>query len=998
MFRPRPCYPLFAACLLVLACTRLGAQALGITDGFPYSINTADTIATTFLPMLPSTPAGAQGFLQRDENGNFRFQNGGPVRFYGVTLQWTACFPDSADAIIMAARLRKLGVNLVRFQYMDNAFDWGEWGQQASFLDASTGFRTLHAGQMKRLDWFIHQLKQHGIYTYLILQSIRTPRPSDGLGQNADSALWQAAELNYLYPQPRAINKEISRLLLEHVNAYTGNAYRAEPAIAMIELADMGSIISRYRQGYTEYRPGQYGFSWRHSTRLDTLYAEFLKKKYGSKQTLANAWRATAPPGGFPDLIREGSFEGDFDRFWTISNGDDISLTRILSQGDSVPQGDLSLTLRVRNAKGNIYSAVMLQTVPLEFNTLYRLSFKAKCNNPAGRRLLIIGYQDGGLSAGLNGEVQITPYWKEQEIPFLVPVSSTSPFAIAMWFGDAEGDLMIDDVQLRAVEGAGLQPAEMPENALVVRIPWGHDANALVTSKRMEDQSEFYMSLEQDYLQDIYRYVSDTVGAQQPVAGAGHYWASGYMEAAIQKNFDFSATSAGWDWVSGSGDNWQIRNYSQLRSDWGGAINPLTMRVHRGQPYVSMFAQPYPNRYQAESMIMLPAYSLLQDWDGLVLDIYADDRFAERTNFIDTTVHLPFAQNPLMISLMPAASHIFRNGLLKPASTTISLRHSMQQARLLPRMEWSWGGYAVPGGMHGRAMLANRVVIDSTDAVYFTQRDDISFSPELEGEVQSDTREILWEYNRGAFSLDAPRVQGASGYLSRAGGFTLRNVTIDLLSANETATVLWVPVDTALRLDAAGRSLLILASRTEPTGWRWLDSTHADAWGAGPMLFDPMRVRLTFRPHDSVNAVRITPLDATGMPAGAPVTATRSGSAITVLLDQRETHGVWYGVEMLNDPSASVPGGHRRATLSAWPSMISDRSYITVALEHRLDDTHLEVLDALGRQVALLHAGAMESGEHSLRLDAAQLPAGPCLVRLRAGDGTLEMAKVMVVR
>ncbi len=979
----RPSTVILAALLVVLLMVPATAQPIGITNGFPYTINPSDTTSSPYLPTQPSQQAGIHGFLKRDQEGNFRFDDGNPARFYGVTLQWTACFPDSTSAIATAARLRKLGVNLVRFQYMDNSYDW--W-QQATFLDAATGFRTLHPQQIRRLDWFIAQLKRNGIYSYLTLQSARVARTDDGIGATAaDSVIWLGTYLNYLYPQMRTVNKEIARQLLDHVNPFTGTAYKSEPAIALIEIMGQGSLISRYRQGQTEYRPGGYGFSWQHSSRLDTLFTEFLRRKYGTKQALASAWRNAAPHGGFPNLIQEGSFEGDFERSWIIDSYDGVSVSKILTQGDSVPDGSLALTLRVRNGSGNVYAAYMIQNVRLEFNTLYRLSFKAKCSNPGGRKVIVGGYQEGGLGAGLFKDLEIAPYWREQDAYFLVPVKSSDPFSIVLWYGDVEGDLQIDDIQIRAVETSGLQAREAQENALVGRIPWGNDLNALLSSGRIEDQSEFYMGLEAGYLTDLHRFVSDTIKAQQPVSGASHYWASGYMEAAIQKQFDYSTTSAGWDWISGEGDAWQIRNTSQLRIDWGGAIYEMTMRAHREQPYIGTFMQPYPNRYQAESMLMLPAYSLLQDWDGLILDTYAEQNTPGPEKFIDTGAYYTIEKNPLVVSLMPAVAHLFRNGFLKPARTAIPLRHSTAQARLLPRMEGAWGLYAVPGGINGRTMLINRVVIDSTDAEYFTQSDDISFPSQIEGEVASDTREILWEYNRGTLSLDAPRAQGATGALARAGGFTLRNISIALLSANETATLLWVPLDTAQPLGTAGRSLLVLVSRTEPTGWHWRDSTHADLWGAGPMLFDPLRVRLAFNVNDTINRISITPLDSSGMPAGETVVLRKDGP-LTTTIDQGRTPALWYSVELATDPSLSTEYRRERETLTAWPSITADRTYITVTLKQPLQHARLELFNPLGRRVRMIHEGAMEAGEHTVRLEASDLPSGTYLIRLVSAE------------
>src|SRR5205807_9235516 len=100
-------------------------------------------------------------------------------------------------------------------------------------------------------------------------------------------------------------------------------------------------------------------------------------------------------------------------------------------------------------------------------------------------------------------------------------------------------------------------------------------------------------------------------------------------------------------------------------------------------------------------------------------------------------------------------------------------RHSAQQMKLVPRLESQWGRYAIPGGMPGFAMASDRIAIDSLDAEYITQRNDISFPPTADGQVRSDTREIFWEYADGVLSLNAPYVQGASGFLARSAGASL---------------------------------------------------------------------------------------------------------------------------------------------------------------------------------------------------------------------------------
>lgn len=990
--------------LLPLIVVPLAAQPTGITSGFPATVAIRDTAPSPLLPSLPDGPAGAQGFVRAKSDGSFTFANGDPARFFGVTMQFTACFPDSADATMIAARLRKLGVNLVRFQYMDLSYDWG---QAASFLDAATGFRSLHEAQMRRFDWFFHQLKQHGIYSYFTLQSARAPRQEDGLaGMIADSGIFLGRGMYQIYPQARAAHKRVAQLLLDHVNPFTGVAYRNEPAIAALEIMDQGSMTSLWRQNQTHYVAGQQSLSWHQSRRVDSLFAAFLQKKYGSDAALAAAWGETEPPGGHPNLVNEGSFEGNFEQAWAINSYDGTTLTRILTT-DSVPNGKYALTLRIAGAQGNIYSGYIAQPVPLAFNTLYRLSFRAKCSNPQGRsvRLLNATPEDNGLSGGLITDLQITPYWKEQEAYFLVPVRSSAPLAVAFYFGDSNGELSLDDVQIRRVAAAGLQSGESMAAASVVRIPWGNNASYLVSSRRVEDQADFYMGLDRDYFTDLRRYVADTIKARQPITGAASYWASGLMEAGLQGTMDFSTVQTNWDYISNEGGTWHIRNYSPLRAvpqqrEYAGPVYDVAAFAHAGQPMIAAFQQPFPNRYQAESLLLLPLYAGFQGWDGVLWDSYLDNRDDIGKSSIDSAKFAAFAANPAVIGMLPAISSIVRNGLIEQGRVTLNIQHSAQQSKLVSRLEPFWGRYGLPGQMPGYAMAANRIVIDSMDAQYFTQRNDLGFDNGVDGAVRSDTRELNWEYRDGVLSVNAPNVQGASGFLSRSAGVSLDLLDINVQTLNETATVLWTPLTPQSSLGTSPeRSLLTIITRTEPTGLHWKDTTTADRWGISPMLLDPVRVRLTFHPMTEYYYLVVTPLDATGTPTGQPITATKSGMDHTVTIDLSTTKATWYSVHF-DGIGTSVPGGAVTSgpAITASPNVVSDRARVYVTLPEAQRDVRVDLLDMLGRSVMTLHEGMMAQGETLLHLDATGLSTGRYVVRCVGRDGRVISAAVAVVR
>ena len=48
-------------------------------------------------------------------------------------------------------------------------------------------------------------------------------------------------------------------------------------------------------------------------------HAQYLGAKYGTTDALAAAWNVAAPSGGYPNQIVEGSFEGEFQNYWTIA-------------------------------------------------------------------------------------------------------------------------------------------------------------------------------------------------------------------------------------------------------------------------------------------------------------------------------------------------------------------------------------------------------------------------------------------------------------------------------------------------------------------------------------------------------------------------------------------------------------------------------------------------------------------------------------------------------
>lgn len=186
-------------------------------------------------------PAGKHGFLTV-QGDHFAFEDGAPGRFWGTNFNSGANFPSRADSEMVARRLAKFGLNLVRLHQMD-----AEWSTPNLFevnrAVPKNSTRSLDPGSLDRLDYMIFCLKQQGIYIYLDLLTYRQFREGDGAA--AYEQLPQAAK-PYLYFDPHLIElqKEFNQQLWTHTNPYTGLAYKDDPCIVLTELVNEADFFT----------------------------------------------------------------------------------------------------------------------------------------------------------------------------------------------------------------------------------------------------------------------------------------------------------------------------------------------------------------------------------------------------------------------------------------------------------------------------------------------------------------------------------------------------------------------------------------------------------------------------------------------------------------------------------------------------------------------------------------------------------------------------------
>lgn len=190
--------------------------------GWIASDNNKDVTAGSAMDMtqlgLLDAPAGKYGWL-RNVDGHFEFENrpGKPVRFYGNNLCSSANYPSHELADAFIERAARMGYNTLRIHHHD------------------TGFHE----KSEKLDYMLYKAVQKGIYITTDMYVSRKVRYSDvGLEGEGEMSISLFKLLVACYEPAFQNWCAFASEFMNHVNPYTGRAYKDEPALCLISLVN----------------------------------------------------------------------------------------------------------------------------------------------------------------------------------------------------------------------------------------------------------------------------------------------------------------------------------------------------------------------------------------------------------------------------------------------------------------------------------------------------------------------------------------------------------------------------------------------------------------------------------------------------------------------------------------------------------------------------------------------------------------------------------------
>jgi hypothetical protein len=234
------------------------------------------------LRYLNEKTAGEHGFIRVSRNGyGFVRGDGKPIRFWGVT-SFAGDLKGFQAAKSAARFLARYGVNMVRFH-----------GTLAPVQPGSriTDVNTTVLHQVWKL---VAAMKRQGIYTTICpYWAVAVSRDHIQKSWHVPGNPTSAMSLLFWDPTMQRGYKAWIRALLTRPNPYTGIPLGRDPSVAIISLQNEDSMLFWNMQNIISIPSKENA----QRLEIESLYARWLIKKYGSLNNALQAWHGVHAPG-----------------------------------------------------------------------------------------------------------------------------------------------------------------------------------------------------------------------------------------------------------------------------------------------------------------------------------------------------------------------------------------------------------------------------------------------------------------------------------------------------------------------------------------------------------------------------------------------------------------------------------------------------------------------------------------------------------------------------
>lgn len=282
-----------------------------------------------------------------------------------------------------------------------------------------------------------------------------------------------------------------------------------------------------------------------------------------------------------------------------------------------------------------------------------------------------------------------------------------------------------------------------------------------------------------------------------------------------------------------------------------------------------------PNRFRADFPVLAATYGLLQGSDGFFF-------FVTNRHAWEPVLGKFAIASPTILGQFPATAWLYRKGLLQPGRDVVDVSVGIDDLKALrgaavpaPQNLDQLRAKDIPPGRANQddgirridplAFLVGRVNLRFLDKPAASRQIDLSrFIDRKTKTVRSSTGQLLWDYNQGLVTVNAPQAQGATGFLQRAGTLELPELRI---TANlDYGSILLVALDDR-PLSQSRRMLLQVMSEEQNFGWKTTGNPkrQIERIGQAPIVVRNLAGTVALRRSDA-HSLTVTALDWNGYP------------------------------------------------------------------------------------------------------------------------------------
>ncbi len=961
----------------VLGIVSLRAQALD--RPFPFTFPDGAELDTGLVG-VPFEKAGARGRVVLTQDGHLGFADGTRLRLAGTGMQWSGMWPDSARAIELARRFRSLGINCVRF----STFDVSWWSGGSILADGPTTLGNgLNPAQMKKFDWFLHQLRENGVYYVFTFHSVWQPRAEDGVRQ-PDSLGWGARMPLIFDARVQQIHRGIMRLLLEHVNPHTGLAYKDDPALAYVIAAEDASLMAFWLYSGDVVRPNStfnQNTGTQHIALIDSLWHAWLRGKgYTTDAALNSAW--SAPARSTENLVRNGGFEDPFSATWQVSFNSEGGGQALLQFSDAEKkEGATSGRVRIGSLDASklSYSLFLYQRLAsLRRLGRYEVSFWAKTTPQRGSRTMQVYVYNGTFPFdwyGFDQTLTTTSEWQRFTYTFTARSSDSLTANLAFFLGADSGDVFLDDVQVREVSTPGLIAGESIQSN---RVPRSLINNTSISPARSRDNALFYHERLSAMYSTIRRFVRDTVKSSVLLCPSGRMLS--FWELSAAPDYDVYTAS-----------DWRNTTASMLTETYGGTVYAAAQLRPKGKAFViGPVSIAHPRPYATDLTTIFPAYAGLQDWDGVFFSTWSDN-VRTGADKIDSNSYWHIADKPGILSMLPVATSMIRSGAVSPSVKEIVIDNTREDIEQ-PRFHVT-NAFSLSINSDARMPLFRRVSMNATAAQtesFLPHREISALSDQVDvSALDSETEQIFWNASDATFRVETPR------YVLLSGGGSGNIVSMQSLIVEQTTSgappAIGIASLTDMPITESPRSLLVVGARAQNTGLVFDQAAGTfTTWGTAPLLMEGIGMRFTIT-APLFDTLRVVPLGHDGLPKRQPIIVDRrAGGRFSFALATGDAATPWYRLEFVRNTTSVAEDGEP-APIDVAPNPVTGPS---VSLGVPDGTTTVTIRDVTG---AVVGTSTVDHGTIAL-ISTSHLSSGTYVVHAYKGSALVGVSTFSVLR